>query len=242
MPSLEEVLGVIAEYIAEDQDKEKSKEVAHGMLKNPATQAIAQNLVNRGISKRAAEFQAKLAEVEAQNSRLKDELGEKDEEIQQIRSEQPNWGKRIEETEKRAKEKQTALEKQLEQEREARRNDQLAIHRQRFIQKLGPGTKVDKEWAEEVLANKYADRIRLDNEGRLEVLEPGENTAYDAASGDPIDLLVQDVLKAVPGRYRIMGTPQGGGGEQQRGTGHVKVRTPEEIKESLKQKVGYAQP
>lgn len=242
MPSLEEVLGVVAEFIGDDPDKENAKAFAHGLLKNNATQAAAQNLVNRGMSKRTTEVAGKVADLEAKLARLTDEMAEKDEEITQVRTEQPNWGKRIEETEKRAKEAKAALEKALEDERNARRSDQLAIHRQRFLQKLGPGSKVDKEWAEEVLVNKYADRIRFDSEGKLEVLEPGETTAYDAASGDPIELLVQDVLKTVPGRYRILGPANPGGGEQNRGGQQVKAKSQEEVQDSLKKHVGYATP
>ncbi len=238
--TLEELLGANAEYVGTDKDK--ARDLALALLKKDETQPIAQVLVNRGMGKRTAEAQGKLAELEATVARYKDEIEEKDSEIQQIRSEQPNWGKKLEETERRHREKAESLAKDLETERAARRNDQLGIHRGRFLQKLGPGTQVDKEWAETVLATKYADRFRLDDGGHLEVLEVGESTPYDAASGDPVDLLVQDVLRTVPGKYRILGTPAPGGGTQGGGTTDVRPRTLSEIQDRQKQVVGYASP
>jgi len=238
---LDELLNGLAEYAGNDKDK--ARELALAILKKDETQPIAQVLVNRGMGKRTAEATGKLAELEATVQRYKDEIAEKDEEIQQIRSEQPNWGKKLEETERRHREKSDGLAKELEGERKARRDDQLAIHRQRFITKLGPGTQVDKEWAEEVLAQKYADRFRLDDAGKLEVLEVGETTPYDAATADAaLDLLVQDVLRTVPGKYRILGTPTPGGGENGRGSLETKPKSIDQIREVQRLKVGYASP
>lgn len=240
--TLEELLGGLAEYVGNDKDK--AREVALAIHKKDETQPVAQVLVNRGMSKRTADVSTKVAELEGQITRLKDEVDEKDAEIQQLRSEQPNWGKKLEETEKRYQQRMQETAQQLEAERAARRNDQLAIHRNRFLQKLGPGTQVDKEWAETVLAAKYADRFRLDEAGNLEVLEVGETTPYDAAGGDPVDLLVQDVLRTVPGKYRILSQqPAGGGGTQGGGaTTDVRPRTLEQIQQKQRETVGYASP
>ncbi|MBA2672028.1 MAG: hypothetical protein H0U67_16790 [Gemmatimonadetes bacterium] len=235
---LPDILGAIAEYVGDDKDK--AREVALAIHKKDETQPVAQVLVNRGMTKRTADAAAKVATLEAQISGLKSEVEEKDGEIQQLRTEQPNWGKRVEETEKRYQQRLNEAQQHLEAEKKARREDQLAIHRQRFVSKLGPGTQVDKEWAETVLASKYADRLRLDDEGHLEVLEVGESTPYDAAGGDPIDLLVQDVLRTVPGKYRILGTPSPGGGTQGGGSAEVKPKSKEELAAARKREGTYA--
>ena len=124
-----------------------------------------------------------------------------------------------------------------------RRNAQLDVYRQRFLEKLGPGTQVKKLWAEKVLLPEYADRFRLKDDGTLEVLEIGETTPYDVSKGqDPVDLLVQDVLRTVPSEFRVLGRPDTGGGTNGAGSGEIKPRSMREIQQIQRQQVGYASP
>lgn len=111
----------------------------------------------------------------------------------------------------------------------------------KLVRELAEKHNVDPEYAEEVLASKFADRFAFAQDGTPDVLQPGATTAYDAENVDKkIELLATDIRKSVKPNYvrsngdRGGGTGSGGGSggssydpvaegkkmaEQQKGTG-----------------------
>lgn len=240
MATLDEMLGALADYVGDD--KAKVREVALALNATDTTKPIAEVLLKRGMSKRTADAETRIADLEGQLARMKDELDEKDQEIEKSRSDAPDWKKRLEDQERRYQEKLATATKALEDERRARDEGDLAGYRARFVKELGPGIHVDEDWAETVLAAKYADRFRLGEGRKLEVLEPDETTPYGSDVEDPIKQLAQDVLRTVPAKYRIMGRADAGGGVSSGATGDFKPRTDEQVREAQRRQVGYATP
>lgn len=240
MASLDELLAGLAEYVG--TDKAKAREVAVELKTRDVTKPIAEVLLRQGMTKRTADAENQVESLEAKVKELQGELDEKTQEIDRARSEAPDWKKRLEDTERRAKEKQDALRAELDAERTGRREDKLAIYRQKFLAELGPDVNVDADYATDTLVPKYADRFRLTEDGKLEVLEPDETTPYDATAGDPIKALAQDVLRSVKPKFRIMGQANPGGGVTGGASGDVKPRTDDEVRAMQRAKVGYATP
>lgn len=72
--------------------------------------------------------------------------------------------------------------------------------------------KVDPEYADEVLAGRYADRYRVLPDGAVQVLKPGEDSAYEAASEEEaVRLLAADVRQTVKPQW-VLSTADGGAG------------------------------
>lgn len=70
----------------------------------------------------------------------------------------------------------------------------------------------DKDYRDEVLANRYADRYRVQPDGSWQVLRPGEDTPYEAATeAEAVKLLAADVAKLVPPKFRLAHGESGGG-------------------------------
>lgn len=220
---VEEVLSTLAELVGEDQAAARA--VALKLADVEGTKAIAQVLINRGLSKRTGAEAAKVAELEAELAKAKDdyeaevtkandELAAAKAELTELRSKEPNWQRRVEETEKRWQRKLDEAVQETQAERRARINDLIEIEKQKFIGALGLGREggVEAEWGRDVLPVRYADRFVPSEDGkRVKVLEIGETTEYDPQDGDPAAQLARDVLAKVPPKYRIMGTPDSGG-------------------------------
>lgn len=241
MPNADEILGAIAEYVGED--KAKARELALEMLGKPETKPVAQVLLQRGLSKRAAEATGKASELEAETARLRQQVEEQTEELEQLRAKEPNFAKTLSETETRWKKKVDEATARAEQAEQRRREKELDTYRQKLMNEIGLGKPggVEEEWGEVYIPGKYYDRILLEDGDKLRVLEPGTDTPYDPADGDPIKQLAEDVKRAIPPKYRLMGTATGGGG-QNPGSNGARPKTEEQIRDAKRQKVGYATP
>ena len=237
----EELLASIAEHVGDD--KAKAKQFALDMLGKDETKAVAQVLVQRGLSKRTADVTGKAGELEEKVRALTEKLEEQAEELETLRQKEPNFARQLADTETRWKNKVTAAETRAEQEAQRRRDASLERERQRFLNyvDLGKPGGVEEEWGEVYIPGKYYSQIQLDENEKLKVLEPGTDTPYDPADGDPLKQLAEDAKRAVPSKYRLMGKTEGGGGAQPAG-GPARPKTSEQVQESLKQKVGYATP
>lgn len=71
---------------------------------------------------------------------------------------------------------------------------------------------VDPDYADEVLAGRYADRHVVEPDGTRRVRKPGEDTAYDADDVTAaVKLLAADVVKTVPPKFLLSNADSGGG-------------------------------
>jgi hypothetical protein len=225
---LDELLGSIADYVGDAaENPQKARDLALRMLENEATKPVAEVLLRRGLGKRTAVEAEKIEALEAQltqlkakytdeTTTLKDELEAAKVEANDLRSKEPNWQKRIEETEKRWQKKLDDAQTETAAERRRRLNDQIEIQKQIFIGALGLDREggVEGEWGRDVLPAKYADRFVPSEDGQtVRVLEIGEKASYyDPSDGEPAVQLARDALAKVPPKYRIMGTPEAAGG------------------------------
>lgn len=109
------------------------------------------------------------------------------------------WERKVEAATKRAE----AAEGTLTKERSSR-------FRTQFSAELADVA--DKDYRDEVLANRYADRYRVQPDGSWQVLRPGEDTPYEAATeAEAVKLLAADVAKLVPPKFRLAHGESGGG-------------------------------
>ena len=240
---LDELLDGLAQYAGESKDKKR--EVALKLLDNEATKEIGEVLLKKGLGKRTAEATGRVTELEGQVTELKDNLAEARSQIRDLESKEPNWQRRLEENDRRWKEKLDAAEAKVNEERSTSLQDKVGLERGKFRSalKLGQEGGVDPDFGE-LLPSKYADRFVPDPETRtVRVLEIGEKDSYyDPADGEPAEQLARDVIAKLPAKARIMGSPDGGGGAQNGGGGPQKPKTIGQIQETQRQKVGYAMP
>lgn len=90
----------------------------------------------------------------------------------------------------------------------------------KLVRELAEKHNVDPEYAEEVLASKFADRFAFGQDGTPDVLQPGATTAYDAESVDKkIELLAADIRKNVKPNYVRSNGDSGGGTQSGGGSG-----------------------
>lgn len=218
-PRLVELLAPLEQYAGDS--KEKAREVALALLDKAETKPIAEVLLKRGLGKRTAAAEEAAVSLQSEITALKDQLAEAKAEAEELRSNQPNWQRRIEEAERKWASKVETAEQRAAAERQARLDERVAIERQRFLAKMRLGQEggVEEDWGRDVLPARFADRFRPDPEsGKVRVLEIGESdTYYDPADGDPVDQLARDAMAQVPAKYRILGDPDGGGGTQGNG-------------------------
>lgn len=237
--TLDEILADLAEYLTDGDPKLKSQEVARALHKNDATQPVAQVLITRGTGKKMADASGKITDLEARITDLTETLSERDQELENLKSAAPDWKKKLDQQEQRAAERQKKLQDELDEERKGRRNDTLEVHRQRAFQKLQPGVQVDADYAD-VLMSRYGGSFRLNEERKLEVTEPGGETVYDVADGDPVDAWVRDVLGAVPPKFRLAGEARPGSGSSGESTGGLRPKTLEQVREQQRKSGLYA--
>lgn len=222
---LDELLDALAEYAGDSKDKQR--EVALKILDRDGVKPIGQILLQKGIGKRTGEVAGKAAELESQVKELKDAIAERDEQIRELQSSEPNWQRRIQENDRKWQQKLDVAEAKVTEERHSSLNDKVGIERQKFVGALRIGQEggVDEDFGQ-LLPAKYADRFVPDPESRtVRILELGESKSfYDPADGEPAEQLARDVIAKLPPKARIMGNPEGGGGTQG-GTGTIDKAT-----------------
>jgi hypothetical protein len=221
---LDELLGNIADLIGDNP--QTAREFALRMQDHDGTKPVAEVLFKRGLSKRTVGEAARITELEDEVKTLKsaldqestkfsDELAAAKAEVTELRSKEPNWERRVQETERRWQKKLDEATNETLAERRARINDLIEIEKQKFLGALGLGREggVEAEWGRDVLPHRYADRFVASEDGKsVRVLEIGDTAAYDPQDGEPAVQLARDVLAKVPPKYRIMGTAEPGGG------------------------------
>lgn len=211
---LDELLDALAEEIGESRDK--GRNVALKMIdRGDGLASVTDTFKKKYLGKRTAEAAGKATELEAENKRLTDLVAEKDQEIKELQSKEPNWERRLKDLEAKYQKKIEEAESKVLDERKASLDDRVKAEQQKFQQALRIGLPggVDEDYGV-LLPAQYNSHFVKDPESRtVKVLELGETESYyDPAEGDPAEQLARDVLARIPPKVRIVGEPEAGGG------------------------------
>lgn len=208
MPELKEILAPLREYIGDDA--EKKQEVADAL--HSEFSGVAQVLIDKGAGLGKGELKKQVKAVEKERNEAKERVTELEGELEDARNKAPDTEKKIGELRDQHKAALKKKDEELQAERDGRRGDKRATAVERFLKKLKPGVEVDEDYANSVIAAKYADRFSIADDGTLEIKQLGTDAVYAPADGkDAVDLLAADVLKAVPPKFRLTGVEGGGG-------------------------------
>lgn len=222
MPTLDELLTGLREHVAGDADK--AKELANRL--HADLSPVAQVLIDKGAGKGKGEVAGKLKAAEAERDEARRERDELRAEFDDFKTKTPDAKTLEERVEAKWKPKVT----RAEQERDAAKGTlaqklrDLAV--KDFVAALKPGVEVHDEYANEVLAAKYADRFQVSEDGTVRVLQPGKADAYDPADGQSaVSLLAADVRKTVPSWAVLSNAESGGGITNGGGGGAVQAKS-----------------
>lgn len=232
---LEELLDAIGEYVGDSKDK--AREAALKLLDRESTKSIGEVLFKKGLGQRTAAAAPRVTELEATVKELRDDIAEKNQQITELQSKEPNWQRRIEDNDRKWQQKLEAEQARVLEERRQSLSDKVAIERQKFLAalRLGQEGGVDEDYGRFLPAN-YADRFVADPESRtVKVLEIGEKTSYyDPSEGEPAEQLARDVIAKLPPKARIVGTPSGGGGTQGGANGVIDKATAQVVEQKAR--------
>lgn len=238
--TVDELLALLSEYIGEDKDK--AREVGRAILRTDATKPIAEIVKRRGAAETQGavhEARARVTELEGQVALLTEQIEEKDAALANLQGQQPDFARRLRETEEKYQKRVRELEDAVTGEQTGRRNDILSHHRERLLNLLLPHL-ADEDYARYTALPKYQQFLDLTPEGKLIVKEPEEGVPYDESRGDPLKQLVADAVEAIPSKYRAIPTADAGGGAPPRPPGPQRPKSVEEIKEARKKSGLYA--
>lgn len=205
--TVEEILAALATEVG--TDKAKAKDVAKQL--RATVPALGQELLNTGaaIAKRDSttatatltkERDDALADAQALRTEF-DEFKTKTPDAAAIETRAAEkYGKRIKTLEESAAAKDQKVKGAL-----------ARVTRERLIAQLIAGG-TDPDYAREVLGARHADRIVVDDEGAVRVLQLGGADPYDADTEDAaVVLLAADVGKTVPAKFVLTNADSGGG-------------------------------
>jgi hypothetical protein len=238
--SLDDLLARIVEFVGEDE--QRATQLGKALIRNEATKPVTRLLKQRGFndaSQALTKAQGRATELEAQVNLLTEQIEEKDAALTQLQSAQPDFAKRLRDTETSFQKRVRELEEEAKAEREGRRGDRLATLQEKFYAKLAPHL-ADEDYARYTALPKYAQYITLDEQGNELIKEPGEGTPYDPTKGSALDQLVADALDEIPPKYKTVPPTDTGAGTQARQSAPQRPRTVEEVKEVRKRQGTYA--
>lgn len=239
--SLDELLTAVTDFIGDD--KEKAKEIAKALSRAEPAKPLIELIKRKGFNDASAvatRAQSRVTELEGQVALLTEQMEEKDAALEQLKSAAPDWKRRLDESESAYRKRVEGLTAELQQEKQARRDEILNAARQRFLANLQPGVEVEEDYATEVMLSKYGKHITLDEENKLVVIEPGEGTPYDKAGGDPLMKLAKDALGEVPSKYKLVPSGAAGAGTSTERQAPQRARTDTEIRAEGKKRGIYA--
>lgn len=202
-----EALTAIAEHIGDDAVK--AKEVAKAL--RTTVPVLGQELLNAGAALQKKESQKDLdaatkraTDAEAGKAAVDAELDEVKKKTPDLATVEAGWKERIAKQKKDHETELSARDQKLADAFAGRVKESLIT---RLVAKG-----VDGDYAREVAAVKYRDRIDAKPDGSVRVLQVGGTLPYDAADEEgAIEALAKDVLKTVPAKLVTSPADSGGG-------------------------------
>lgn len=227
MPDLKELLAPIKAYMGEDEDKKT--EVADGL--HAELPGVAQVLIDKGAGLGKGELKKQMRDLKAELTATKEKLETAESDLEESRTKSPEEVQNLQK-------KVTKLEGQLAEattklgdEQTGRKQDRRDVSVERLINQLG-GRVLPA--AVKAIKAEYGDRIRIGEDGAVEVLQLDSDAVYAPAKGqDAIELLAADVLKKLPAAWRVAGSDSGGGQGGGGGGGSTEVTTDKLVEEKL---------
>jgi hypothetical protein len=211
MAKLDEILAQLAD--AEDEAGEKMDE--NSVLKalansaNPFVKKFRSLQFSAGKKEGATSGKANSEEL----TRLQGEVERLEGELAEAKNAAPEAQKKLQKELDKAQAKTKELETKLGTTTQNLARKERLTGRQKLVKELRE-LGVNEEYAEEVLAQKYEDRLVVDPEELTlkDVLKPGEDSSYDGKSVDEkIKLLAKELRKGVKPLFIVSGSDRGAG-------------------------------
>ena len=220
--TLEELLAQLATHAAAD--------VAAAL--QTSAPAHFQEVYNKGFAKAKTEYTAKVAEKEAEITRLQGDLSSKETELADLKAKTPDvntvdqkWKDHVKDLEAKHAAKISEYETRIQQERFNIQKTQLVAG----LIKSG----IDSEYAELVAVNKYSSRIRFDKDGNPEFLQKNDIPFTGADTASNMKFLLDEIVAETPAKFKASGADAGSGASA--GGAGSKGYTPEEISDSKRE-------
>ena len=204
MPSAAELIAQLNELPEEERGALATLFANDG---GPVVKALRSKAFAAGKTEGKAGGTQAAAELEAARARV----AELEEELGAVKAATPDAAA-IEDRVKKAMQRQVDAEKARADRATADlTGERVTAFRERFGKALRDN-RVLPEYADEVLSAKYADRYRVAEDGRVLVLKPGEEGAYEADDvAGAIALLAADVAKTVKPLFLASNADSGAG-------------------------------
>jgi hypothetical protein len=225
---ISDVVKAVNEFVG--GDKAKAKEIAKALRSD--AKDVAQLLINVGAGQKSGEVQGKVETLEKERDDLKEQLETVTTEFQEFKTRTPDVA--TVEARERAKwePKVKAKDEELKAAREQFRGAVGKGAVAKFTREL-IGLGVDPEYAQEVAATRYRDRLAPKDDGSLGVFQLGETVEYDAPDEDAkIKALAADVRKLVKPQW-INTNADSGAGVRNGGGGSI-TQTEEQLAASMR--------
>lgn len=233
---LSELIASINSFVG--GDKAKAKEVAKALRDN--AKDVSQLLINVGAGQKSGEVGGKVTALEKERDEWKAKAEEVEQEFTEFKAKTPDVA--TVEARERAKwePKVKAKDEEVKATKETLRKALGGGTMQKVVAHLVAKLGVDDDYAREVLAARYADRIAVGDDGRIGVLQVGETSEYDAVTEDEkVAALAADIRKTVPPKFVNTNADSGAGvrGGSGGGTG---LKTVEQIRKEKQQDSAFA--
>ena len=219
MPTVEEVIASVNELVTENRDNAKA--LADALREH--AKPVAKVLTDRGARMAARDGDAALKAAEEKATKAAEELEAVQAEFEAFKAKTPYLATREAEIrakyEKKLEEKDKALRDRTDRAIELQRRQLRAAFVEELLEETD-GKRVDREWAEKVVAREFDDRLVAREDGTEDVLQPGEAIGFDApTTREKLKLLAAEAKKTVPDRYLVVGGQSGGGTSGGHGSG-----------------------
>ena len=208
--TIDEALAALAEAIGTD-DAQVRNAARDLRTRIPS---LAQELLNAGAALKKKELQGEITRLTGELERKQTELDETVREFDAFKAKTPDVATVEANAAKKFQPRIDALTKEVDTLKTTAKDAARSAMVHRFVNELVDTHKVDRQWAEKVVATQHADRIVAEPDGSWKVLQIGSDNPYDAASQeDALKKLAGDASKTVDPRY-ITSNVRGGGGSQ----------------------------
>lgn len=166
--------------------------------------SVYQTIHDDGRQNGKNEIKRKKEDAEQRAEELESKLQAKQEEVEQLREEQPDTDQLYEQWKEQelqpVKEELGSLKNRV---KESSRKEAQRSVRKHVADEVG-----DEELADAFLA-KHRDRIKVNGQGEVDFLRPNGQPYATRSDQDPAELFAQDVVEQIPERYRTQ-NEQGG--------------------------------
>lgn len=238
----EEINAAIEEKVAsategldgDDADEAKAKE-----LKN-MDQSVRQFLWNGGHKAATKQNAEKIESLESERESLQEQIEEKERQLEELKEVQPDAEKIEAEYQEEIKELKEQHAAAVEELRQKIRDRDKGSFRNRVFARVSKI--LDSDYVDVQLQRMEAQgRIKIDDDGDIEILQPGKEIPYMADSEEAlVETVVEELASEAPDKWKVSNADSGGGSSGS-GGGPNKSSKYERAREAGKQTQEYRQ-